>query len=52
MGCMGAVLSVCVGWDSRKMTAQLMEWNGAALMSGGGKGGGGESEEEKACGGS
>jgi hypothetical protein len=49
MGCMRGVWSVCVGWDSRKMTARLMEWSGAALMSGGGKAGGEESEEKEAC---
>ncbi|CAK9249642.1 unnamed protein product [Sphagnum jensenii] len=32
-----------------KMTTQLMEWSGAALMSGGGKVGSEESEEKEAC---
>ncbi len=52
MGCMEGVLSGCVGWDIRKMAAQLMEWSGAALMDYGGKSGGKENEERKACEGS
>jgi hypothetical protein len=41
MGCMEEYLSSCLGWDSRKMTVELMEWSGTALMSyGGGCGGG------------
>ncbi len=52
MGCMGGVLFVCVGWDSRKMIARLMEWSAVALMNCGGKAGGEESEEKEACGGS
>ncbi len=52
MGCMEGVLSGCVGWDSRKMAAQLMEWSGAALMDYGGKCGGGKREKRKACRGS
>ncbi len=52
MGCMEGMLSGCVGWDIRKMAAQLMEWSGAALMDYGGKSGGGENEERKACEGS
>ncbi len=50
MRCMEMVLSGCVGWDIRKMTAQLMVWSGAALMDYGGKSGGGEKGERKACG--
>jgi len=42
MGCMEGMLSGCVGWDSWKMVAQLMEWSGAALMSYGGRSGGGK----------
>ncbi len=42
MGCMEGMLSGYVGWDSRKMVTQLMEWSGAALMSYGGRSGGGE----------
>jgi len=52
MGCTEVVLSGCVGWDIRKMAAQLMEWSGAALMDYGGKSGGGKKEKRKACGGS
>jgi hypothetical protein len=40
MGCMEGMLFSCVGWDSRKMAAQLMEWSGVALMSYGGRSGG------------
>jgi len=42
-------LSGGVGWDFRKMVAQLMKWSDAALMDYGGKSGGGEKEERKAC---
>jgi len=52
MGCMEGVLSGSMGWDIRKMAAQLMEWSGAALMGCGGKSGGGEKEGRKACEGS
>jgi hypothetical protein len=48
MKCMETELSGGVGWDFRKMAAQLMKWSGAALMDDGGKGGGGEDEERKA----
>jgi hypothetical protein len=33
MGCMEGLLSGCVGWDSRKMAARMMEMSGAALTS-------------------
>ncbi len=52
MGCMEGVLSGSVGWDIRKMAAQLMEWSGVALMDYGGKSGSGEKEGRKACEGS
>ncbi len=42
MGCMEGVLFGSVGWDVRKMAAQLMEWSGAALMGCGGNSGDGE----------
>jgi len=42
-------LSVCVGGDCWEMTAQLMEWNGAALMKEGGKGGGEECKVKETC---
>jgi hypothetical protein len=45
---MGEVWSVCVGWEDRKMTAQLMKRSGATLISGGGKAEGEESEEKEA----
>jgi hypothetical protein len=48
LGCMEGVLSGSVGWDIRKMAAQLMEWSGAALMGCGGKRGGGKREGRKA----
>jgi hypothetical protein len=40
MGCMEGMLYGCVGWDSRKMAMQLMEWSGVALMNYGGRSGG------------
>jgi len=49
MRCMETELYGGVGWDFRKMAAQLMKWSGAALMDYGGKSGGGEKEERKAC---
>jgi len=49
---MEGVMSGSVGWDIRKMAAQLMEWSGVALMGCGGKCGGGEREGRKACEGS
>jgi hypothetical protein len=49
MGCMEGVLSNSVGWDIRRMAAQLMEWSDTALMDYGGKSGGGENEWRKAC---
>ncbi len=52
LGCMEGVMSGSVGWDIRKMAAQLMEWSGVALMGCGGKCGGGEREGRKACEGS
>jgi len=52
MGCMEGVLFGSMGWDIRKMVAQLMEWSGTALMGCGGKCGGREKEGRKACEGS
>jgi len=45
---MEGVLSGSVGWDIRKMAAQLTEWSGVALMGCGGKRGGGKREGRKA----
>jgi hypothetical protein len=33
MGCMEGLLSVCVGWDNRRMAMLMMERGGVALMS-------------------
>jgi hypothetical protein len=34
---MREVWSICVGWEDRKMMAQLMKRSGTTLISGGGK---------------